>query len=201
MHTSTNISAAVDAVRAGGVVAFPTDTFYALGADALNDDALRLAFEVKQRPSQSPMPVLIPSVDHVGMFAKSLPDAARDLAAEFWPGALTIVMPMRDDVPLLVTGNLPTVGIRVPAHQLALELLTKFNGGITGTSANLTTQPPTKSASEVAQTFADQQVFILEGQCGPHEEPSTVVDITEGAPRILRDGAIPKEAIDAVLGR
>ena len=201
MHITADISEAADAIRAGSVVAFPTDTFYALGADALNHDASQLVFELKGRPAESPLPVLIPSVEHVGLFSKSMPDAARDLAARFWPGALMIVMPARDEVPSNVTAGTSSVGIRVPGHPLALELLTEFDGGIIGTSANMTNEPPMKSAEQVAEVFKTQPGVVLEGNCGDHDLPSTVVDITYSTPRILRHGAIPKEDIDEVLGR
>ena len=182
-------------------MAFPTDTFYALGADALKHDASQLVFELKGRPAASPLPVLIPSVEHVGMFSKVMPDIAQELAARFWPGALMIVMPAREEVPRNVTAGMSTVGIRVPGHQLALDLLNQFDGGIIGTSANLTSQPPMKTAEEVAAVFKTQAGLVLEGECGEHDLPSTVVDITGGTARILRHGAIPRDDIEAVLGK
>lgn len=199
MQISDDIKTAADYLRAGRVVAFPTDTFYALGADALNCDAAQQVFDLKGRSHSSPFPVLIPSVDYVWKFAKAMPPMARTLAEKFWPGALMIVMPALDEVPPNVRGGRPTVGLRVPDHPLALELLNEFDGGIIGTSANMTSQPPMKSAEEVATVFGDHRGLILEGDCGEHELPSTAVDITQGTPLILRHGPITRDDIEAAL--
>ena len=200
LQISDNVKTAADWIRAGRVVALPTDTFYALGADALNQDAVQSVCDMKGRSALTPLPVLIPSVEYVWNFAKSMPPMASRLAEKFWPGALIIVMPALDEVPTNVRGGMSTVGLRVPDHPLALELLHEFDGGIIGTSANETMEPPMKSATEVQAVFGTHNGLILDGECGGHELASTAVDITQGTPVILRHGPITRDDIEAALG-
>lgn len=201
MLFTDDIDAAAQVLARGGVVAFPTDTFYALGADALNADAAQAVFDLKGRPPESPVPVLIPDVSFVTKFSRALPKAAQDLAFQFWPGALTMVMPALDEVPSIIRADRPTVGLRVPDHSQARKLLHRFGSGIVGTSANMTGEPPMKSADEVAEVFKDDDVSVLVGDCGEHEMPSTVVDVIYTKPRILRHGAITRDEIEGAIGR
>lgn len=199
MNITYDIVAACRLLESGGVVAFPTDTFYAMGAHALDGDAVGKVFDAKGRASTTPVPVLIPDVRSVGLFAAEFPPVAVMLAARFWPGALTIVLPAHDSVPRIVTGGTDTVGLRVPNNETALALLSEVDAGITGTSANQSGAPPMKLASEVEAAFNGRPGLILAGDCGGHDAPSTVVTVADGAPRILREGAISPAEIEAAI--
>ena len=199
VNITYDIALASRLLASGGVVAFPTDTYYALGARASDGDAVSHVFDVKGRASSTPVPVLIPDTGCVELFASDFPPIASALAGRFWPGALTIVVPANETVPQVVTGGMDTVGLRVPDNETALALLNMLGSGITGTSANRTGEPPMKFASEVAEAFAENPGLILEGECGGHDAPSTVVDVTAGTPRILRQGAISPSEIEAVV--
>lgn len=180
-------------------MAFPTDTFYALGAHALDGDAVGKVFDAKGRASTTPVPVLIPDVHSVGLFAAEFPPVAVMLADRFWPGALTIVLPAHDSVPRIVTGGTDTVGLRVPDNETALALLGEVGTGITGTSANQSGAPPMKLASEVDAAFNGHPGLILTGDCGGHHAPSTVVTVADGTPCVLREGAISASEIEAAI--
>ena len=199
LKITRDIAEAADFLRYGGIVAYPTDTFYGLGADALNEDAVQRVFEIKARAPQSPVPILIPNVQSIGRFVRAVPPTAMALASRFWPGALTIVMPANDLVPANVRAGTPTVGLRVPDHGLALELLTEFDGGIVGTSANMTGAPPMKLTEDVAQAFDGIEGLLLDGACGPHTQSSTVINITQSTPIIQRNGAITRDEISQVI--
>ena len=139
-----DLSEAVDTVKSGGVIAFPTDTFYALGVDAMNELAIRKAFEIKRRPATTPMPVLISEIPQAETFTSCFNAESSALAERFWPGALTIVVEANEDVPDVLMGGFGTVGLRMPDHDLARRLITEAGCGITGTSANISGEPPTK---------------------------------------------------------
>ena len=199
MNITYDIALASRLLASGGIVALCTDTYYAMGANALDGKAVAKVFEIKGRASTTPVPVLIPDARSVNLFATRFPPIAAALADRFWPGALTIVVPANDAVPEIVTGGMNTVGLRVPDNETALALLGMFKGGITGTSANRTGEPPMKFASEVAAVFGEYPGLILDGECGGHDAPSTVVDVTDDVPRILREGAISPAEIEAVI--
>lgn len=200
MNITDDIAAASQLLASGGVVAFPTDTYYAMGAYALDGDAVSKVFDAKGRASSTPVPVLLPDTRSVDLFAADFPPVAVALADRFWPGALTIVLPALDVVPRIITGGTGTVGLRVPDNETALTLLRAVGAGITGTSANQTGAPPMKFASEVEAAFSEHPGLILTGDCGGHNAPSTVVDVTSGMPRILREGAISTREIEVAIG-
>ena len=195
-----DISKAAAAVVSGGVIAFPTDTFYALGVDAMNAAAIRRAFEVKRRPADTPMPVLIADPDQAELFTTGFGDASRALADRFWPGALTIVVDAKNDVPDVLMGGLGTVGLRVPDHDLARRLIAESGCGITGTSANISGQPPTKDWNTIQETIGDDVDAIVAGECGAASSASTVVQVVGDSVRILREGPISAMDIETVLG-
>lgn len=200
MNITDDIAAASQLLASGGVVAFPTDTYYAMGAHALDGDAVSRVFDAKGRASSTPVPVLLPDTRSVDLFAANFPPVAVALADHFWPGALTIVLPALDVVPRIVTGGTGTVGLRVPDNRTALTLLRAVGAGITGTSANQTGAPPMKFANEVEAAFSEHPGLILTGNCGGHDAPSTVVTVADGTPRILREGAISAREIEVASG-
>ena len=195
-----DLSVAVDAVKSGGVIAFPTDTFYALGVDATNEKAIRRAFQVKRRPADTPMPVLISEPAQAHSFTHRFGEADA-LAGRFWPGALTIVVEARESVPDVLMAGLGTVGLRMPDHDLARRLISESGCGITGTSANISGLPPTKDWRSIQESMGSDLDAIVVGECGNASTASTVVQVVDGEVRILREGPITANEIDLVLER
>lgn len=191
--------AAADRLRAGRLVAFPTETVYGLGADALNEAAVARVFSAKGRPSNNPLIAHIASIAMAQRVVKDWPKEADLLARAFWPGPLTIVLPKADAVPANVTGNGPNVAVRWPRHPTAEALIREFNGPLVGPSANKSGLVSPTTAWHVHESFADADVLVLDG--GPCEVgiESTVVSLVDGV-RILRLGAVSAEEIAAVLG-
>ena len=194
-----DLSEAVDAVKSGGVIAFPTDTFYALGVDAMNESAILRAFEIKQRPATTPMPVLIADISQIEEFTSGFNAASYALAERFWPGALTIVVDANGDVPDVLMGGYGTVGLRMPDHDLACKIIAETGHGLTGTSANISGEPPSKDWQTVDAAMGDELDAIVVGECGDASAASTVVQIVDGSMRILRQGPITATEIKNVL--
>ncbi len=192
------ITRAAGILTAGGLVAFPTDTFYALGADALNPAAVRRVFESKGRAEGRPVPVLVAGPGDALKVARSFPDSARRLAERFWPGALTLVLPKRPEVPGEITAGGDGVGVRVPDHALAQRLIRAFGGPVTGTSANISGGQPHKHAAGIERELGGTIDLIVPGECGTHGAPSTVVDFTKSPPVVVREGAIRFDDIAAL---
>lgn len=177
-------------LAAGGLVACPTETFYALAADARNEAALARLLAVKQRPSTKPLLVLIADRAMLTKVAAAIPPLAEALMARFWPGPLTLILPARPDLPLPLTGGSGTIGVRQPGLALTRRLLEIFGGPITGTSANLSGQEPLLTAKQVqAALGAKIDLIVADGPC-PGGLPSTIVDVAQAPGRVLRPGAI-----------
>ncbi|GAU71344.1 L-threonylcarbamoyladenylate synthase [Streptomyces sp. NBRC 110611] len=174
-------------LRAGGLVAFPTETVYGLGADAEDPAAVSLIFQVKGRPPSHPLIVHIGSAEYLDDWVQDVPATARLLAERFWPGPLTLVLRRGRRVPLEATGGLETVAVRVPDHPVALALLAAFGGGVTAPSANRFGQVSPTTANDVRAGLGDAVDFVLDG--GPCEVgvESTIVDATGEIPTILND--------------
>ena len=195
------MEAAVGVLRAGGLVAFPTETVYGLGADASNPAAVRRLYAVKGRPADHPLIVHIAGSAMLHHWATGVAPAARALAAACWPGPLTMVLARRPGVDATVTGGRDTIGLRVPSHPLALELLHAFGGGIAAPSANRFGHVSPTTAEHVRADLGREVDLILDGgPCAVGVE-STIVDLTVVPPAILRPGGIPAEAIEAIIGQ
>lgn len=195
------IAHAVAVLKSGGLVAFPTETVYGLGADASNPAAVSRIFKVKGRPASHPVIVHLASVDQLADWASEVPEAAQKLAAAFWPGPLTIVLRKSDRVPAEVTGGQDTVALRVPAHAVALELLAAFGGGIAGPSANRYGRISPTTADHVRADLGRDVDLVLDG--GPCDVgiESTIVDLSREAPVLLRPGRVRSEDLAKVLGQ
>ncbi|MBN1855484.1 MAG: threonylcarbamoyl-AMP synthase [Dehalococcoidia bacterium] len=192
------VTEAARVLAEGGVVAFPTDTVYGLGADARNEAAVHRVFDIKGRPPHSPLPLLIADISQVTAVAQQLSPIALCLATRFWPGALTLVVPAR--LPLssaLVQDGF--VGLRIPDDPFCLRLIERFGGPITGTSANLTGAAPCMTADEVRKQLGKSVDYILDAGRAGGALPSTVVKIDGKSVSILRHGAIPDEAIHSTI--
>jgi L-threonylcarbamoyladenylate synthase len=183
-------------IRAGKLVAFPTETVYGLGANAFDATAVARIFEAKGRPRTSPLIVHVDSVEMARGLASEWPDAAETLARRYWPGPLTLVVPKRASIPDIVTAGLPTVGLRMPAHPLALELIRLAGLPIAAPSANRFTELSPTLSAHVPQGLAD---YVVDGGPARVGIESTVLSLA-GAPTLLRPGVIPLTEIEALIG-
>jgi L-threonylcarbamoyladenylate synthase len=188
---------ACDVLRAGGLVAFPTDTVYGVGALAFDGAAVESIYAAKDRPVEKAIPVLIGDPDDLAKVSLDVPENALKLAARFWPGPLTLVVPKHPDLPETVSAA-PTVGVRVPDHPVARALL-RAAGPMAVTSANLSGQSSPVTAQEVFAQLGGRIALILDGGKTPGGVPSTVVDCAGAEPQILREGPISGEEIFTLL--
>ena len=190
---------AAEILRSGGLVVFPTETVYGLGADAKNPAAVARIFAAKGRPADHPLIVHMARRDHLSQWSRDIPPAAFVLARRYWPGPLTLILHRACRVPDRVTGGQDTVGLRVPDHPLALMLLEAFSGGIAAPSANRFGQVSPTTVAHVREELGDAMDFILDG--GPCRVgiESTILDLSGHQPRLLRPGAITLAEIEAVL--
>ncbi|MCC0093583.1 threonylcarbamoyl-AMP synthase [Streptomyces flavotricini] len=197
---TSDIEEAAGVLRAGGLVALPTETVYGLGANAEDPAAVSRIFQVKGRPPSHPLIVHIGGAEQLDDWVEDVPRAARLLAGHFWPGPLTLVLRRGRRVPLEATGGLETVAVRVPDHPVALALLAAFGGGVTAPSANRFGQVSPTTADDVRAELGDAVDRVLDGgPCAVGVE-STIVDVTGELPTILRPGGVVREDLEAVLG-
>ncbi len=200
MGTTDDIELAARVLRAGGLVAFPTETVYGLGANAEDAGAVARIFAVKGRPCTHPLIVHIGSADQLQDWAADVPEPARLLAGRFWPGPLTLVLWRSSRVPFAVTGGLETVALRVPGHPVARALLSAFAGGVAAPSANRFGSVSPTTARHVREDLGTAVDFVLDG--GPCQVgvESTIVDVTGEQPAILRPGGVAREDLERALG-
>jgi len=192
-----SIERAAALIRAGKLVAFPTETVYGLGANAFDQAAVEQIFTAKGRPRTSPLIVHVDSIEMARGLAARWPDAAETLARRYWPGPLTLVVSKRAEIPDIVTAGLPTVGLRMPAHPLALELIRAAGVPIAGPSANRFTELSPTTAGHVPESLAD---YVLDGGPARVGIESTVLSLVD-SPVLLRPGVIPLPEIEALIGR
>lgn len=194
------ISEAAEILKGGGLVAFPTETVYGLGGNGLDKEAAKKIYAAKGRPSDNPLILHVSSIEEVYPLVKALPEKAKKLMEAFWPGPLTLVLPKSDLVPKESTGGLETVALRSPENALTLELIRACGFPIAGPSANLSGRPSPTEASHVFEDLGGRIEGILEdGAVGIGVE-STIVDLSEDCPTLLRPGAITIEDLEEVLG-
>lgn len=192
------IDKAVEILKNGGVVAFPTDTVYGLGGDVFSIKATERIYRVKQRPRHMPLPVLIADTTQLADIVGTVPDTAWCLIKHFWPGGLTLVLPKKDSLSDIVTAGSSNIAVRIPDHVVPLSLIRGLGSPIIGTSANISGSPNPMTALEVERQLGGQVDLIIDmGRC-PGGLESTVVDVTGGAPVILRRGIISEEKINRV---
>jgi L-threonylcarbamoyladenylate synthase len=194
---SESISGALQILQAGGLVAFPTDTVYGVGALAFDGKAVESIYSAKDRPVEKAIPVLIGDPDDLEKVGSDIPDSAHRLASRFWPGPLTIVVPKRSELPEVVSATM-TVGVRVPDHKVARALL-RAAGPMAVTSANISGQQSPVTAQEVYEQLAGRIDLILDGGKTPGGVPSTLVDCTTSQLTVLREGPISLEELISAL--
>ncbi len=196
----TEVSRAAELLRAGELVAFPTETVYGLGADASNPRAVARIFAAKGRPADHPLIVHLPDAAHLPRWAVDIPETAHKLAAAFWPGPLTLILKRHPSVSDAITGGQDTVGLRVPNHPLALQLLCEFDGGVAAPSANRFGHVSPTTAAHVREELGSAVALILDGgPCAVGIE-STILDLSGTQARILRPGMLDADAIAGILG-
>ncbi len=195
------IDRVVSIIREGNIVVFPTETFYGLGTDAMNPKAVDRIFEIKGRDAKNPIPLIIGDPCHLITLIDELPDPGRILIKYFWPGPLTIVFKASSAIIPALTAGTGKIGIRLSSHPLASLISRKLSGPITATSANISGTPEATTARQAAERLAERVGFIIDGGVTPGGKGSTVLDISAGTPRILREGAVPKQAIEDRLGK
>jgi len=182
---------AAEVIQAGGVIVYPTDTLYGIGADALNPSATERVHIAKQRRYRKPLLVIVPDVDSVSPLCREITPAARALMEAFWPGPLTLVLPASHRIPREVTQETGTVGIRLPSSSLCIRLLRLAGRPIVSTSANVSGEVPLHSMDDIESALRPYVDLLLDAGPLRESEPSTVVDVTAEVPRLLREGAIP----------
>ena len=179
-----------DVIFAGGVVVYPTDTFYGLGADPGNPAAIRKLFAIKGRQQGQPILLLIKDAGQVPNFAAEIPAKAEELMRQYWPGPLTLVFKAKEYVLPELTGGAGTIGLRVPGSALTVRLLAFLGTALTGTSANISGGPSPRTAEEALAAVGSAVDLIVDGGMTAGGEPSTVVDLSTDIPRVVREGAV-----------
>ena len=194
---------AIETVRSvldsGGVIAFPTDTFYGLGADPFNPNALTKIFRIKQRPSDKPLLVLIHSLDQLKNLTHGVTDNARKLMEHFWPGPLTLIFKAATELPDALTAGTGTIGIRLPAYPFTRKLLEALGQPLTAPSANISGTGELQTAPLVENSLGEEVDLIVDGGAAPGGKVSTVLDTTTNPPTLLREGALSRSDLDSVL--
>ncbi|MDE2272332.1 MAG: threonylcarbamoyl-AMP synthase [Xanthomonadaceae bacterium] len=200
MQSDDEIARAVAVLRAGGLVAIPTETVYGLAADATNEAAVARIFAAKGRPPTHPLIVHLGAADWLEHWAAHVPPIAHRLAARFWPGPLTLILPRPARVPPIVTGGQPTVALRVPDHPLTLRLLRSFGSALAAPSANRFGAVSPTTAADVRETLGEAVDYVLDGGACTVGLESTILDLSRDPPRLLRPGGVPREALEEILG-
>jgi len=193
------LTRAAEILAGGGVIAYPTETFYGLGADATNEKAIEKIFAVKGRNFKNPVSLIIGQTDDIYPLVQDVPETAKKLMAAFWPGALTIVFLAANNVSPLLTAGSGKIGLRVSSHPGAQGIVQKLKRPLTATSANLTGAPECTRASEVAEQLGDKIDAIIDLGNTPGTKGSTIIDVTCTPPVILREGAISRKTIERYI--
>lgn len=198
LEIKKQIKSGIAILKDGGLVAFPTDTVYGLGACFDNIAAIEMVYKVKQRAHSMGLPLLVADESQINEVVEYIPHVVRLLIDRFMPGGLTLVMPRAKSVPDIVTGGRKTIAVRIPAHPVPIALIKGVGKPIIGTSANISGKPSAITAEEVYLQFCDEIDYIIDsGRCKGGRE-STIVDVTGENPRLLREGAISREEIERV---
>jgi len=187
--TLDNIREASKVVRNGGLVVYPTDTVYGVGCDPFNVEAVKRVFEVKGERKEKPLPILASDIRFIEKIAY-LNERARKIGETHWPGPLTLVVPKKPVLPNIVTCSLASVGVRIPNHAVAVQLIKLCDGLLVGTSANKTGEKPPKTAGEAAKQLGAQVDIVLDGGPAPLGQESSIVDLTSSKPKMLRRGPV-----------
>jgi L-threonylcarbamoyladenylate synthase len=201
LQSIESLTRAAEVISRGGVIAFRTDTFYGLGADPFNQDAVRTIKQLKGREDDKPILIVISDADHLGRFITSISPAFQLLAKNFWPGALTLIGEARAALPPEITAGTKTVGVRLPNDDRVRLLVRNCGGALTATSANPSHAAPATTARQVHEYFGEAIDLIVDDGDAQTDRPSTVVDVSQDAPRLIREGVIPWSLVAEELKR
>jgi L-threonylcarbamoyladenylate synthase len=190
---------ACSVLRSGGLIVYPTDTIYGIGADPGNESALRRVQQVKRRLDPKPLLLIASSLSDAGSIVRNFPPAAERLAKEFWPGPLTLVLPALPGVSQVLTQGTGTVGLRIPSSGFCLRLCALFGGPITSTSANISGEPTPATVGEMEIIFGDDIELYLDAGVLPSSPPSTLVDVSQSNVVLLREGAITRKRLNHIF--
>jgi len=180
----------MDTLRKGGIIAYPTESFYALGVNAIDEDAVRRVFELKGRPVDKPLPLIVGDMNVLKSIVREVPSQAEGLILRHWPGPLTLIFNAIEEIPVLLTAGTGRIAVRMPGHGFALTLAKRVNLPITATSANPSSLPPATKADGVRRYFGEGVDLIVDAGETPGGRPSTIVDVTVQPPRIIRQGRL-----------
>lgn len=181
---------AVDLIGKGSIIAYPTESFYALGVSATDQTAVRRLFALKKRPADKPLPVIVGDMDTLLSIVKKVPPQAMDLIERYWPGPLTLIFEARHNIPELLTGGTGKVAVRIPGKGIALDLVKFLNMPLTATSANPSSERPAETSEEVIKYFGDKVALVIDAGKAPGGKPSTIIDVTVSPAKVLRRGSI-----------
>lgn len=195
----TEIDRCVELMRAGEVIGVPTDTVYGVAASIDHPQAIERIYTIKGRPADKPIPILVSDLVMAEQIASRFPASARRLAKAFWPGGLTIIVAAAPQIPEAALASGKTVGIRIPDHELMLDLIRRCGGALAVTSANLSGQPEALTAEETRDCLFDRIPAVLDGSRAPGGNPSTVVDVSGAQLKIVRQGHISEQQIQLTL--
>jgi L-threonylcarbamoyladenylate synthase len=187
-------------LREGGLVAYPTESFYGLAVDATNETAVRRLFQIKKRGPDRPVLILIPSLGTLASWVATVPAVARFLMERFWPGGLTLVFEAGQAVSPLLTAGTGRIGIRLSSHPVATALTQALGAPITGTSANISGEPACRSAAEVVRALGQSVTLLLDGGRTQGTAGSTILDVTADPPEVLREGMVTIGELQEVIG-
>ena len=183
----------------GGIVAFPTESFYGLAVNASDEEAISRLFKIKKRRDNSPVLVLIPSLEYLEGYVADVPEIAFRLVEKFWPGGLTLLFKATPDIPRLLTAGTGKIGVRISSHPVAAALAKAVGSPITGTSANLSGQAGSVTAEEVYNSLGSEVDLILDGGMTAGGKGSTILDVTVTPPEILREGMVTRKQLDGII--
>jgi L-threonylcarbamoyladenylate synthase len=200
LQSVDSIRKAAETISRGGVIAFRTDTFYGLGADPFNQDAVRRIKELKGRENNKPILIVISDYDFLGRFINTISPAFQLLAKQFWPAPLTLIGEARPELPPDITAGTNTVGVRLPNDDRVRLLVKACGGALTATSANPSHAAPATSAVQVQEYFRDAVELIIDDGEAQTDRPSTVVDVSQEKPKLIREGVLTWSEIKAALG-
>ena len=184
------IPEALNTLKKGGIIAYPTESFYALGVPATDENAVRKLFALKKRPSDKALPLIVGDRYTLITCVKEIPAQAEELIARFWPGALTLIFEAKEHIPVLLTGSTGKVAVRIPGESAAFQFVSNLRLPITATSANPSSLPPADTVESVISYFGDQIDLIIDAGKTPGGKPSTIVDVTVSPPKVLRKGSV-----------
>lgn len=197
----TKIKESAEIIKNGGIVIFPTETVYGIGVNALNEEAVKKLYEVKRRPTNKPISLLVNSIDMINQVAKDITELEYALIKEFLPGPLTIILKKKEIVPDIVTANSNTVGIRMPANEIAFKLVDYAGVPIATPSANISGKASGTNLENIIDDFQGKVDYFIDGGQSEIGFASTIVQVIDGVPYILRKGAISEEQIKAVISK